>query len=121
MFGFNLGGILPFGAFRPTAPRLGGLLWKIPATLSRHQKRRQRRRLRAVDGVVDVLSVALKKKGERLEKLERWRRDMPREEEMMPRDKYSMFDRKVPRTFRKGVHRLPKWTRMSQRVNPPGY
>ena len=28
---------------------------------------------------------------------------MPREEEMVPRDKYTMFDRKE-KTYRKGVH-----------------
>ncbi len=73
--------------------------------------------------------------------LERWKAEMPREEEMLPRDKYTIFDRKVKR-YRKGIHstciclfftadsrvpanslptELPKWTRVSQRVNPPGF
>lgn len=39
---------------------------------------------------------------------------------MLPRDKYTMFDRKA-RGYRKGVHKLPKWTRVSQRLNPPGF
>ena len=52
--------------------------------------------------------------------IERWKVEMPREEEMLPRDKYSMFDRKA-RGYRKGVHKLPKWTRVSQRLNPPGF
>ena len=52
--------------------------------------------------------------------IERWKAEMPTEQEMLPRDKYSMFDKKV-RGYRKGVHKLPKWTRLSQRVNPPGF
>ncbi|KAF2860386.1 hypothetical protein K470DRAFT_270760 [Piedraia hortae CBS 480.64] len=52
--------------------------------------------------------------------LERWKAEMPTEREMLPKDKYTMFDRKR-RSYRKGVHLLPKWTRVSQRVNPPGF
>lgn len=52
--------------------------------------------------------------------IERWKVEMPTEQEMIPRDKYTMFDRKA-RGYRKGVHKLPKWTRVSQRLNPPGF
>jgi hypothetical protein len=52
--------------------------------------------------------------------LVRWKADMPTEQEMLPKDKYSIFDKKV-RGYRKGVHKLPKWTRVSQRLNPPGF
>ena len=52
--------------------------------------------------------------------IERWKVEMPTEQEMLPRDKYTMFDRKA-RGYRKGVHKLPKWTRVSQRLNPPGF
>lgn len=52
--------------------------------------------------------------------LERWKADMPTEQEMVSRDKYTMFDRKE-RGYRKGVHKFPKWTRVSQRLNPPGF
>ena len=62
---------------------------------------------------------------------------MPTEPEMLAKDKYTIFDRKA-RRYRKGVHselgyllgdwvaltgiaELPKWTRVSQRLNPPGY
>lgn len=47
--------------FRPSAPRLGGLLWKRPWRLSAPQKQRQRKRLKLVDQVVDTLSNALQK------------------------------------------------------------
>ena len=74
--------------------------------MSKHQKRRQRARLRAVDKVVDVVSAAMAKRGQTIKQLETWRRDMPREEEMLAKDKYTSFDRKVPRTFRKGLHSM---------------
>lgn len=35
--------------------------------------------------------------------IERWKAEMPTEQEMLPRDKYSMFDRKA-KHYRKGVH-----------------
>lgn len=130
-----------FGPFRITNPLSSGLLWKIPWRLSKFQKRRHRMRLRAVDNVVATVDAALAKKGQTLEALERWKAEMPTEAEMLPRDKYTVFDRKAKR-YRKGIHRtfplapwrcriewvltnllagVPKWTRVSQRLNPPGY
>ena len=115
---------------------------KIPWRLSKFQKARQRRRLRAVDAVVDTVDRALKGQGVSLRAVDVWKETMPTEAEMLPKDKYTMFDRKVKR-YRKGIHsmfcshaeqdfqrngmmliartELPKWTRVSQRVNPPGY
>ncbi|WYZ40056.1 hypothetical protein EsH8_IV_000397 [Colletotrichum jinshuiense] len=109
-----------FGAFRMTSPLSGGLLWKIPWRLSKFQKRRHRERLRAVDDVIATVDAALTKKGETIAALEQWKSEMPTEAEMLPRDKYTMFDRKEKK-YRKGIHKLPKWTRVSQRLNPPGY
>lgn len=94
-----------FGPFRATNPLSGGLLWKIPWRLSRFQKRRHRLRLRAVDSVVATLDAALAKKGQTLEAIERWKAEMPIEEEMLPRDKYTMFDRKEKK-YRKGIHSM---------------
>jgi len=109
-----------FGAFRITNPLSGGLLWKIPWRMSKFQKLRQRRRLRAVDDVVATLDAALAKQGTALNAIELWKAEMPTEAEMLAKDKYTMFDRKEKR-YRKGIHKLPKWTRVSQRLNPPGY
>lgn len=92
-----------FGAFRVTSPLSSGLLWKIPWRLSKFQKRRQRQRLRAVDDVVATVDAALAKKGETVAALERWKGEMPTEAEMLPRDKYTMFDRKEKK-YRKGIH-----------------
>ena len=95
-----------FGPFRLTSPLGGGLLWKIPWRLSKFQKRRQRQRLRAVDGVVATLDAALSRAGASLASLDRWKEEMPTEAEMLPRDKYTIFDRKEKR-YRKGIHSTP--------------
>ncbi|KAK4938280.1 hypothetical protein LTR10_021259 [Elasticomyces elasticus] len=92
--------------FRPTAPLSGGLLWKIPWRLSAPQKARQRKRLRLVDKVVDTVSTALHNNGGITAKaVERWYQEMPREEEMLPKDKYTIFDRKEKK-YRKGIHSM---------------
>lgn len=52
--------------------------------------------------------------------IERWKVEMPTEAEMLAKDKYTLFDKKA-KGYRKGVHKLPKWTRVSQRLNPPGF
>ncbi|KAJ5083927.1 hypothetical protein NUU61_008506 [Penicillium alfredii] len=106
--------------FKPTSALFGGLLWKTPWRLSSMQKARQRKRLRAVDRVVDTVSAALQRNGQTSKAVQRWYAEMPREEEMLPKDKYTIFDKKE-KTYRKGIHKLPKWTRLSQRVNPPGF
>jgi len=109
-----------FGPFRPSQPLLGGLLWyvnddealpmeysqsvrKIPWRLSRPQKARQRARLRHVDKVIATLDNALQKQGLKMNSVERWKKEMPTEGEMLPKDKYTIFDRKEKR-YRKGIH-----------------
>lgn len=77
---------------------------KIPWRLSSRQKFRQRKRLRAVDNVVDTVAAALERNGfAQMKAVERWYTEMPREEEMLPKDKYSIYDRKE-KTYRKGIH-----------------
>lgn len=94
-----------FGPFRITNPLRSGLLWKLPYRLSKFQKRRHRERLRHVDGVIATLDKALAKQGTSLPAVERWKAEMPREEEMLPKDKYTMFDRKEKK-YRKGIHSM---------------
>lgn len=50
-----------------------------------------------------TVDAALAKTGETLKQLERWKAEMPTEAEMLPKDKYTMFDRKAKR-YRKGIH-----------------
>jgi len=38
-----------------------------------------------------------------MKKVDRWKLEMPTEAEMLPKDKYTVFDRKVKR-YRKGIH-----------------
>lgn len=124
-------------------------LRKIPWRMSSPQKYRHRQRLRRVDRVVETVRSALLQHagGTTIPAIERWRAEMPTEAEMEPRDKYTVFDRKA-RGYRKGLHstslplslcpllpltyrshacradwatEVPKWTRVSQRVNPPGF
>jgi hypothetical protein len=92
-----------FGAFRFTNSLSSGLLWKTPWRLSKFQKRRQRLRLRAVDSVVATVDSALAKQGVTTSSVERWKAEMPKEEEMRAKDKYTIFDRKEKR-YRKGIH-----------------
>jgi len=40
-----------------------------------------------------------------MKKVERWKMEMPTEQEMLPKDKYTVFDRKVKR-YRKGIHSM---------------
>lgn len=93
----NLQEIDPHPSANASNPR------KIPWRLSPHQKARQRKRLRAVDSVVACVDTALKKQGSSMKEIERWKVEMPREEEMRPKDKYTIFDRKEKR-YRKGIH-----------------
>lgn len=99
-----------------------------------------------MDRVVDTISAALERNGQTSKAVTRWYAEMPREEEMLPKDKYTLFDKKE-KSYRKSIHstylfqnaqaivcfirsywltfflfsELPKWTRVSQRVNPPGF
>ncbi|XMA20154.1 hypothetical protein WAI453_012945 [Rhynchosporium graminicola] len=91
-----------FGAFRPTNSLCSGLLWKIPWRLSKFQKARQRKRLRAVDTVVAVVDRALANAGTTMKSVERWKEEMPIEQEMIPKDKYTIFDRKEKK-YRKSI------------------
>ncbi|CAK7567379.1 MAG: hypothetical protein SEPTF4163_005343 [Sporothrix epigloea] len=91
------------GPLRATNVLSGGLLWKCPWRLSPFQKYRQRKRLQAVDSVISTLETSLAKQGTSISALQRWKQEMPREEEMLARDKYTIFDRKVKR-YRKSIH-----------------
>ena len=77
---------------------------KIPWRLSNPQKRRQRKRLRLVDKVVATVDSALQRQNMELGRnVIRWKEEMPSEQEMRPKDKYTMFDRKEKK-YRKGIH-----------------
>jgi len=64
-----------------------------------------------VDNVIATVDSALAKTGQFSKSVERWKAEMPKEEEMVAKDKYTVFDRKAKR-YRKGIH--------SERALPSG-
>ncbi|KAJ9480176.1 54S ribosomal protein L31, mitochondrial [Pseudozyma hubeiensis] len=105
-----------FGAFRPSLPSLGGLLWKNPWRLSATRKSRVRQRLRAVDDVISTLQAS----SVQCNSLTHALSSITPESQMAAKDKYTTFS-KHDRGFRKSIHKVPKWTRKTIRDNPVGY
>ncbi|RKP22547.1 mitochondrial ribosomal protein L31-domain-containing protein [Syncephalis pseudoplumigaleata] len=104
------------GAFRASLVAHGGLLWQTPYRMSQTRKANVRKRLQAVDEVIRVLSET----GVQCKALER-AKELPKESEMAPRDKYSVFSRKHE-GYRKSVHKVPKFTKSPvPRTSPPGF
>ena len=99
---------------------MGGYLWKIPYKMSQTQKARQRKRLKAVDTVIATVANGLAAQGLTLHKLLRFEKELPKENEMPARDKYWIFN-KTSRGYRKGAHRQPKFTKVTNRVPPEGF
>ncbi|KAJ1978687.1 hypothetical protein H4R35_001796 [Dimargaris xerosporica] len=84
--------------------------------MSSTRKANVRKRLKAADNVVEVLTQS----GVTCRVLERVRKE-PKENEMLPKDKYFTFSRHG-RNYRKGVHRVPKFTRVPlPRTMPKGF
>ncbi|QLL30542.1 hypothetical protein HG536_0A03600 [Torulaspora globosa] len=127
-----------FGPFKASNSLLGGLLWKVPWRMSSHQKQRVRHRLRDVDEVLKQVNLGLhvqrsqekgvayqdalamtKKFKPRIKSLRLLNKSsfFPKENQMSSKDKYTVFDRKS-KDYRKGVHKVPKWTKLSLRRNP---
>lgn len=52
--------------------------------------------------MVSVVEQALAKQGMTTKTLDRWKEEMPKEEEMLPKDKYTIFDRKEKK-YRKSI------------------
>ncbi|KAI0003270.1 60s ribosomal protein l31 [Russula compacta] len=103
------------GAFKPTAALSVGLLWKVPWRLSATRKANVRDRLKKVDAVID----AVRDSGVQCVALTN-ALALPKEHEMDPKDKYTVFS-PHHRGYRKGIHKVPKWTRITQRINPRGF
>ncbi|KAF8590518.1 60s ribosomal protein l31 [Ramaria rubella] len=104
-----------FGAFRASGISQSGLLWKTPWKLSPTRKANQRKRLKRVDSVIEAVRASGVQCSSLVEALE-----LPKESEMPARDKYTVFNAKSI-GYRKGIHKVPKWTRLTQRVNPRGF
>ncbi|CAG8589143.1 7827_t:CDS:2 [Ambispora leptoticha] len=105
-----------FGAFRATLASCGGLLWKNPARMSKTRKANVRKRLKAVDKVIETVIDS----GVKLRALEVAIKDTPKESTMQPRDKYTVFSRKHKK-YRKSFHKVPKFTKVTMRITPEGF
>lgn len=89
--------------------------------MSQDRKGRQRQRLRGVDDVITTLRSALTASGQQCKSLDRAELETTPESEMHPRDKYTVFAR-AETGYRKGIHKVPKWTRTPiPRINPTGF
>jgi len=104
-----------FGAFRPTILNLSGLLWEIPWKLSLTRKANARSRLKKVAAVIE----AVRASGVKCTALDR-ALELPKEHEMPAKDKYTVFSPHA-QGYRKGIHKVPKWTRLTLRTNPKGF
>ncbi|CAO3630969.1 unnamed protein product [Cunninghamella blakesleeana] len=104
-----------FGAFRPSLVAQGGLLWKNPFRMSATRKANVRKRLREVDQVI----AAVKESGVQCKALHE-ALALPKETEMHARDKYTVFSR-YGLHHRKSFHKVPKFTKKTQRTSPPGF
>jgi len=104
-----------FGAFRASHIAHGGLLWKTPWKLSTTRKANVRARLKKVDTVIEAVRASGVQCAALTKALE-----LPKEHEMLPKDKYTVFSPHA-RGYRKGIHKVPKWTRLTLRTNPEGF
>jgi len=116
---------------------------KMPYRLSKTRKFRQRLRLKSVDSVIATLSNSLPQNSitpiaslvssalsEPAQRVASWFGDgiisqvqaheLPTEQEMRPKDKYTTFSRKET-GYRKGIHKVPQWTKVTDRLNPKGF
>ncbi|KAI5479297.1 ribosomal protein L31, mitochondrial [Pseudohyphozyma bogoriensis] len=104
-----------FGFFRPSPISQVGLLWKTPWRMSKSRKLRARLRLKNVDDVIATVESS----GVEVAALTR-ALELPTEAEMRAKDKYTIFSR-TDRNYRKGMHKVPKWTKLTSRENPAGF
>lgn len=54
---------------------------------------------------MDTVAAALARQGQTTKSINRWYDEMPREQEMLPKDKYTIFDKKE-RRYRKSIHSM---------------
>lgn len=85
--------------------------------MSQPQKYRHRKRLELVDNVIETVFSGLKSTKQEAKNLETKYEHFPKVSEMKTVDKYTVFN-KNEKGYRKSIHRTPKWTKVSQRVNP---
>ncbi|KAI7898050.1 mitochondrial ribosomal protein L31-domain-containing protein [Cokeromyces recurvatus] len=104
-----------FGAFRPSLVAQSGLLWKNPFRMSATRKANVRKRLKEVDNVIATIAES----GVNCKALDK-ALALPKESEMLARDKYTVFTRNA-KGYRKSIHKVPKFTKTTNRTSPSGF
>lgn len=79
------------------------------------RKANARSRLKKVDAVIEAVRSSGMECGALTRALE-----LPKEHEMPAKDKYTVFSPSA-KGYRKGIHKVPKWTRLTLRTNPKGF
>ncbi|MBW0552258.1 hypothetical protein O181_091973 [Austropuccinia psidii MF-1] len=102
-------------SFHSSAFCQGGRLNQLPWRMSSTRKANLRKRLREVDSVIQ----AIKESGVDCEAL-RKASQLPSEAEMPANDKYFVFSARS-KGYRKGIHKVPHFTKTTHRVNPKGF
>ncbi|OAV95582.1 hypothetical protein PTTG_12658 [Puccinia triticina 1-1 BBBD Race 1] len=102
-------------AFHSSNIAEGGRLSKIPWRLSTTRKANLRKRLREVDSVIQAVKDSGVQCGALTKAME-----LPTEADMTPRDKYFVFSARS-KGYRKGIHKVPHFTKITHRVNPKGF
>lgn len=93
----------------------------MPWRMSQNRKFRHRERLVAVDNVISTLRTSLEADNHSCKALSRAIAETIPENEMAVKDKYTVFSRSA-KGYRKGVHFVPKFTRVSlPREGPKGF
>lgn len=103
---------------RPTGILWSGLVNKVPWCMTRLAKFRQRKRLQHVDKILALMNEVAKEKGLKIKAIDKLNKLVIPESQMEPRDKYFVFSKKS-KGYRKGAHKVPKWTRTDLRPVPP--
>ncbi|POW09462.1 hypothetical protein PSTT_06830, partial [Puccinia striiformis] len=104
---------IPFGTLK--FPFFQCCLRKIPWRLSETRKANLKKRLREVDSVIQ----AVKDSGVKCHALTN-AMELPTEAAMTPKDKFFVFSARS-KGYRKGIHKVPHFTKITSRVNPKGF
>lgn len=76
--------------------------------------------MQMVDANIEALYEGLTSNNMTAKKIVDLKENFPKENEMAAKDKYTVFN-KHARGYRKGVHFVPKWTKLSLRHNPENF
>ncbi|KAI5951452.1 hypothetical protein KGF54_004526 [Candida jiufengensis] len=109
----------------PSLVRTGGYVWKFTPHITSTQRANLKKRMLQVDeniqqiyqGLIKTNKIETQGKKTGYEKIDHLKFEFPKFNQMSSRDKYTTFSRHS-RDYRKPIHRVPKWTKLSFRENP---